>query len=114
MFLPLVDSLRCPIVHEETWLVASIDRVDDRDIITGSLGCPQCLAEYPIHDGIVEFGDDVSLPAYRAPDDADAMRLAAALDLTDVRMTAVLQGTWASHAPLMRGFSPSQLLLVNA
>lgn len=114
MFLPLVDILRCPVVHEETWLVASIDRADDRDIITGALGCPQCLAEYPIRDGIVDFGGDFRLPAYRAPDESDAMRVAAALDLTDARMTAVLQGSWASQAPLIRGFSPAQLLLVNA
>lgn len=114
MFLPLVDVLRCPVAHEETWLVASIDRAEDRDIITGALGCPQCLAEYPIRDGIVHFAADVRLPAYRAPDEAGAMRLAAALDLTDARMTAVLHGGWASHAPLIRGFSPAQLLLVNA
>jgi uncharacterized protein YbaR (Trm112 family) len=114
MFLPLVDILRCPVVHEETWLVASIDRADDRDIITGTLGCPQCLAEYLIRDGIVEFGGAVAASAYRAPDEAEAIRLAAALDLTDARMTAVLQGAWASQAPLIRGFSPAQLLLVNA
>src|SRR5690348_14655364 len=113
MFLPLVDVLRCPVVHEETWLVASIDRAEDRDIITGALGCPQCLAEYPIRDGIVDFGG-ANLPAYRAPGESDAMRLAAALDLTDARMTAVLHGSWASEAPLIRGFSPAQLLLINA
>ena len=74
MFLPLVDVLRCPVAHEETWLVASIDRAEDRDIITGALGCPQCLAEYPIRDGIVHFAADVRLPEYRAPDEAGAMR----------------------------------------
>ena len=114
MFLPLVDVLRCPVAHEETWMVASIDRAEDRDIITGALGCPQCLAEYPIRDGIVHFAADVRLAEYRAPDESGAMRLAAALDLTDARMTAVLHGGWASHAPLIRGFSPAQLLLVNA
>jgi uncharacterized protein YbaR (Trm112 family) len=114
MFLPLVDVLRCPVAHEQTWLVASIDRAEDRDIIAGALGCPQCLAEYPIRDGIVHFAEDVRLPEYRAPDESDGMRLAAALDLTDARMTAVLHGAWASHAPLIRGFSPAQLLLLNA
>jgi len=114
MFLPLVDVLRCPVAHEETWLVASIDRAEDRDIITGALGCPQCLAEYPIRDGIVHFAADVRLSEYHTPDESDAMRLAAALDLSDGRMTAVLHGSWASQAPLIRGFSPAQLLLVNA
>ena len=41
------------------------------------------------------------------------MRLAAALDLTDPRMVAVLYGAWGALAPVMRGFSPAHLLLVN-
>jgi uncharacterized protein YbaR (Trm112 family) len=117
MFLPLVDSLRCIAGHEETWLVASIERSEDRDIRHGFLGCPICFAEYPIREGIVYFSVDPSaavttmMPAVVTED--DAVRLAAALDLTDPRMTAVLSGVWGAYAPIMRGFSPAQLLLVN-
>ena len=115
MFIPLVDLLRCPRPHEETWLVASIDQAIDRDIVTGTLGCPVCLAEYPIRDGIVLF-DDVAvatrLPANGVRED-DAVRLAAALDLTDARMTALLHGAWGAYAPVLRGLTPAQLLLVN-
>ncbi|MGH7617800.1 MAG: hypothetical protein ACREPM_11270, partial [Gemmatimonadaceae bacterium] len=89
MFTPLVDTLRCPNAHDETWLVASIERAEERDIREGTLGCPVCLAEYPIRDGIVRFAD-VTLPALEAPREDDAVRLAAALDLTEPRMTAVL------------------------
>ena len=113
MFIPLVDILRCPTPHDETWLVASIDRAEERDIIEGMLGCPICLAEYPIRDGIVYFAERRA-PIRRAPpDETEAMRLAAALDLTDARMTAVLQGAWGAHAQLVRGVSPAQLLLLN-
>ncbi len=112
MFLSLVDSLRCPKVHAETWLVASIERLDDRDIVEGVLGCPECLAEYRIHDGVVEFGGGVR-PPFTAPTEHDALRLAAALDLTDARMTAVLHGTWGACAPIIAGISPAHLLLVN-
>jgi len=114
VFIPLVDILRCPVVHEETWLVASIDRAEDRDLIEGTLGCPGCLAEYPVHDGLVLFHDDVSRPSYQAPSEAHAVRLAAALDLTDSRMTAVLHGVLGALAPLIVGMSPAQLLLLNA
>jgi hypothetical protein len=115
MFIPLVDILRCvrrP-AHEDTWLVASIDRAEDRDIVEGFLGCPICSAEYPIREGIVHFERDIARPEYRATSEEEAIRLAAALDLVDPRMTAVLHGSWSSCAPLLRGLSPAQLLLVN-
>ena len=113
MFIPLVDVLRCTRPHEETWLVASIDRAEDRDILEGTLGCPSCLAEYPIHDGIVSFEPSVARPEFLQPSENDVLRLAAALDLVDPRMTAVLHGSWGSCAPLIRGVSPVPLLLVN-
>jgi uncharacterized protein YbaR (Trm112 family) len=113
MFTPLVDILRCPNVHDETWLVASIDRAVERDILEGTLGCPICLAEYPIRAGIVYFAD-VAPASASAAREQDAVRLAAALDLTDGRMTAVLQGAWGTLAPIVRGLTPAQLLLVNA
>jgi uncharacterized protein YbaR (Trm112 family) len=114
MFLPLVDILRCPAPHEETWLVASIDRAADRDLLEGTLGCPRCHAEYHVRSGIVLFDDGVSRPPYTAPRETEAVRLAAALDLTEARMTAVLHGAWGVHAPLIVGMSPAQLLLLNA
>jgi len=113
MFIPLVDVLRCVRPHEDTWLVASIDRAEDRDIIEGTLGCPSCLAEYPIRDGVVHFASDVARPVYRPPSEHDVIRLAAALDLVEPRMTAVLHGSWGAYAPVLRGLSPVPLLLVN-
>jgi uncharacterized protein YbaR (Trm112 family) len=116
MFIPLVDSLRCIAGHEDTWLVASIERSEERDIRHGFLGCPICSAEYPIRDGIAYFGVDASemtATPLQAVEDDDAIRLAAALDLTEPRMVAVLYGAWGALAPVMRGFSPAHLLLVN-
>lgn len=112
MFIPLVDTLRCPNQHDETWLVASIERAEERDIKQGLLGCPSCYAEYPVVDGIVRF-DDAERPPFIAPDEREATRIAAALDLTDPRMTALLIGAWGAHAALIRSISPAQLLLVN-
>ena len=112
MFIPLVDILRCVNPHAETWLVASIERAEDRFIIEGTLGCPTCLAEYPIRDGVVYFTERCDTPA-TTPSEAEAVRLAAALDLTEPRMTALLQGTWGAHAQLVRAVSPAQLILLN-
>jgi uncharacterized protein YbaR (Trm112 family) len=112
MFTPLVDILRCPNAHDETWLVASIDRSEERDIREGTLGCPICLAEYPIREGVVRFAEVVPPPSATQREE-DAVRLAATLDLTEARMTAVLHGLWGALAPIVRGMSPAQLLLVN-
>lgn len=115
MFIPLVDSLRCPNAHEETWLVASIDRAEERDIKEGTLGCPTCLAEYPIRDGIVWFRERETpgRSSSPLPDEARAVKLAAALDLTDPRMTALLQGAWGAQAPLVASYAPATLLLLD-
>jgi len=112
LFLPLIDRLRCLNGHEDTWLVASIDRVEERDVLDGTLGCPICSAEYRIREGVVWFTE---APAARdqTPSSTDALRLAAALDLTDARMTAILHGSWGAHASILRGLSPVHMLLVN-
>lgn len=112
MFIPLIDRLRCLNGHEDTWLVASIERADERDVLEGTLGCPICSAEYPIRDGVVVFGDIPPAPD-RTPSSDESLRLAAALDLTDARMTAILHGAWGANASILRGVSPAQLLLVN-
>src|SRR5437868_5022464 len=113
MFIPLVDILRCIRPHEDTWLVASIERAEERDIIEGTLGCPSCLAEYPVRDGVAIFDPGVVRPEYHQPSEHDVVRLAAALDLVDPRMTAVLHGSWGAYAPVLRGMSPVPLVLVN-
>jgi hypothetical protein len=114
MFIELVDLLRCIHAHEESWLVASVDDMVGRDIVAGTLGCPVCRAEYPIRAGVADFGGWAS-PSVGAGavDPERAMRLAAALDLTDPRAVAVLHGDYAALAPLIRSFAPTRLLLVN-
>jgi uncharacterized protein YbaR (Trm112 family) len=115
MFIELVDALRCPNPHEESWLVASADRMEARHIVNGTLGCPVCKAEFPIRNGVVDFrrGASGALPASAAPDQEQAMRLAAFLDLTDGQGFAVLLGEWGGHAPLLRTMVETPLVLVD-
>ncbi|MGH7648269.1 MAG: hypothetical protein ACREND_09140, partial [Gemmatimonadaceae bacterium] len=67
MFIEIVDAFRCTRPHELTWLVASADRLEDRDIITGELGCPVCGARYPIVAGVADFRDDAARDPAPAP-----------------------------------------------
>jgi|ERR1035437_9511023 uncharacterized protein YbaR (Trm112 family) len=115
MFIELVDALRCPVAHEESWLVAAAIRMEARHIVEGTLGCPVCSAEYPIRNGVVDFRRGVGhLPAEDAPHDPElAMRLAAMLDLADAQGFAVLLGTWGSHAAELSGIVETPLILID-
>jgi uncharacterized protein YbaR (Trm112 family) len=118
VLIELVDDLRCPRAHEETWLVASTSRTEGRDIVEGTLGCPICRAEYAIREGVVWFGEpgnagaaapDRSMPADREL----AMRLAAFLDLSDAQGFGVFTGSWGRAAQHLRGVVPTHLVLLN-
>lgn len=115
MFIELVDALRCPTPHEESWLVAAAARMEYRHIVQGTLGCPVCRAEYPIERGVVDFRRAASGPPTpgAAPDEQQATRLAAFLDLTDRSGFAVLLGGWGVNAPLLRGLVETPLIVVD-
>lgn len=116
MFIELVDALRCPVTHEESWLVASAVRTEARHIVVGTLGCPVCSAEYPIREGVADFrgGGTPANVAAAAPGSADAaMRLAALLDLSDANGFAVLIGAWGNHASELAALTEVPLLLVD-
>lgn len=57
MFIELVEYLRCPSAHDETHLVLVPEEMVGRDVRHGSIGCPSCRSEFPIVDGIADFGD---------------------------------------------------------
>jgi uncharacterized protein YbaR (Trm112 family) len=120
MFIELVDLLRCPRDHEDSWLVAAIHEKSDRDILGGILGCPICGAEYPIRQGVAIFGDTSSTtgaePArtrYDETDDDAAMRCAAMLDLFDPGGAIILGGTWGRAARALLDITPVSILLVD-
>lgn len=60
MHIELVDTLRCPYPHDDTWLVASVSRFEGRDIVEGSLGCPSCRRQFAVRDGEVDFTERAS------------------------------------------------------
>ncbi|GJG85111.1 hypothetical protein tb265_02920 [Gemmatimonadetes bacterium T265] len=103
MYVELIDALRCPRPHPEgttdTWLVAAARRSSGRCIVDGVLGCPVCRAEFPIAGGVADFGAprDIDPPAAAAPAPdatADALRLAALLDLASPGGIVAVGGDW--------------------
>jgi uncharacterized protein YbaR (Trm112 family) len=115
MFIELVDALRCPVPHEESWLVAAAVRMEARHIVEGTLGCPVCAAEYPIHDGVVDFrrAGGALVPAIVVDDPEQAMRMAALLNLADAQGFAVLLGAWGAHAHQLASIVETPLVLVD-
>jgi uncharacterized protein YbaR (Trm112 family) len=69
MFIELAELLRCPAEHEDTYCVLSSDETEGRRVISGIIGCPVCRAEYPIADGVVQFGPDPLLGRDSRSDD---------------------------------------------
>jgi uncharacterized protein YbaR (Trm112 family) len=115
MFIELVDALRCPTPHEESWLVASTARMAFRHIVEGMLGCPVCHAEYPVRRGVVDFrrAPHGALPDDAPPDEEQATRLAAFLDLTDRTGFAVLAGAWSVQASVLRALVETPLVVID-
>ncbi|HEV8123436.1 MAG TPA: hypothetical protein VGP80_04285 [Gemmatimonadales bacterium] len=52
MFIELTDILRCPESHEEQFLVLLPAEMLGRSVRSGHLGCPVCLREYRIENGV--------------------------------------------------------------
>ena len=57
MFIELTDHLRCPVEHDEAFLVLLLDLIDGRSVRSGTLGCPVCERRFTIRDGVFDTGD---------------------------------------------------------
>jgi uncharacterized protein YbaR (Trm112 family) len=102
----LIDTLRCPAAHEDSWLVASSTRSQGRHIMEGRLGCPVCQASVAIVDGVAQFGAPASDGRTPELDHDSAFRLAAQLHLIDAPSPILLAGVWTAAVPALRRITP--------
>ncbi len=131
MFIELIDLLRCPVAHEDSWLVASFQKVSNRFVEEATLGCPVCSAQYPITDGIADFRggagangpdaqpadvtSDLGQHVPSAYDPAElATRAGAFLSVTEPGATIVLGGSWAGAAEPLSDMADVKVLALNA
>ena len=100
MLVDLLEHLRCPNQHADSWLVATALRTADRHILEGTLGCPVCGAEFAIRDGVASFGPEDPPPSAEAQADigGETFRLAALLAASDRGGLYVLGGAWGELA----------------
>lgn len=118
MFIELVDILRCPRAHEETWLVAAVSTFHGRHIATGSLGCPICKTQYPVVDGAADFTSeghqvDPAPSAVPPPGAEDVLRARALLDLSEAGGVVVAHGASAALAGALEDSAECTILRVN-
>jgi uncharacterized protein YbaR (Trm112 family) len=109
--IELVDLLRCPRVHAESWLVATAERMVGRDIVEGQLGCPVCEATYPITGGAVLFTPAIA--SEQRAEGEDVLRTAALLNLADPGGVVVLVGAWSVYARPLANIVDAHVLVID-
>jgi len=121
MHILLTDVLCCPRCGPEHGLIVLADRLEERRIREGRLGCANCRGSYPVRGGAADLRTQGQAspgsPATAAHDpdageagsgsDPDAaLRLAALLDLAGGATMALLAGAHAAHAGALAALLP--------
>ena len=114
MFIELIDLLRCPVDHEDSWLVAAFTRMDGRFVIEGKLGCPVCSASYAVTRGIAVFADSEISPVSSSSSPDEAMRVAALLGLTRPGALILLDEEAAGAAADVAALAECRVIAMNA
>jgi len=110
MLRDLLDSLRCPRPHDESWLVAMVYRADGPILLHAELACPVCGAEFQIANGVAHFDGGLPVPAGAT---VDVLRLAAQLAVTEGPVPVLLTGRYAAAGAEMSALAPLPQVWVN-
>ena len=111
MHLLLTDRLICPRCGPGFGLILIADLLENRRVIEGSLGCPNCRDRFPVRGGFGDLrppprstGDEA--PDLEPPSSPSAMEVAALLGLTDGPGNVALVGDVAGHATSLAELVP--------
>ncbi|HEX2204075.1 MAG TPA: Trm112 family protein [Longimicrobium sp.] len=111
MHILLTDFLTCPRCGPELGLILLADRIQERRVERGSLGCANCRATYPIRGGAADLrlsADPTpgALPAPAGDPAEPALRLAALMGLAEARGPVLVAGPGAVLAPALSTLVP--------
>ena len=111
MHILLTDRLICPRCGPGFGLILIADRLENRRVIEGSLGCPNCRDRFPVEGGFADLRppprkirDDA--PELEPPKSPPAMEVAALLGLTEGGGNVALIGDMAGHATALAELVP--------
>lgn len=116
MHLVLTDLLTCPVCGRGQGLIVFNQRMQDRRILEGALGCPNCETQYPIQNGLADLllpGSEATWEVQAPLAGRDGARLAALLGLTEGRGFALLLGVSADAAAQLARVVPNLELVVS-
>jgi uncharacterized protein YbaR (Trm112 family) len=110
MHILLTDVLTCPRCGPEFGLVVLADRLEERRVIDGHLGCPNCRSQYPVRGRVADLriggsASSASAESVEASDEA-AVRLAALMGLAGASGMALVAGPGAAHAAAVSALVP--------
>lgn len=118
MRVDFIELLRCPGYHEPSALVTVAELRDGDRLVTGTLGCPVCQAEYLLADGVVDlttpYARHVPRRATAVTEPTDGARMAALLNLAEPGLRVALCGAQALHAEVLTTMSDAHCLAINA
>lgn len=109
MYILLTDVLACPRCGPEFGLLVQADRLEERRVVDGRLGCPNCRETYPVRGGTAHLspGAPVVADPQAAGEDAEApVRLAALMGLAGARGMVLVAGPGARHAAAISELVP--------
>ena len=102
MHILLTDILTCPRCGPGFGLIVLANRIDNRQVIAGRLGCANCRSSYPIVEGVGDLratsGVSLGLSDAIGPLDERAIRTAALLGSAPPGAKTLLIEESASHA----------------
>jgi uncharacterized protein YbaR (Trm112 family) len=111
MHLLLTDRLSCPRCGPEFGLILLADRLVDRTVHDGVLGCPNCRDSFPVSDGFADLREPPRGPhaeglagegGGRSDEEArEGSRIVALLGIPRGPGTVALVGAPARHAELL-------------
>jgi uncharacterized protein YbaR (Trm112 family) len=123
MYRDLLDALRCPGEHEESWLVAVVHRASGARLLDVDLACPVCQREFTVRGGVADFrfedarsGDASNAKVSSAPA-PDPLRLAALLSLSPdagpMSRPVLLAGAYAAVSAALPALIDVPQVLIN-
>lgn len=106
MYILLTDILTCPRCGPDFGLILLADRIEERRVLAGRLGCANCREQYAIEDGYGTFGGGWTTTAAAGDGGGAAMQLAALLGVTEGPGFLLLVGDAAAHAAAVADLVP--------
>jgi uncharacterized protein YbaR (Trm112 family) len=110
MLILLTDLLACPRCGPEFGLVVLADRLAERRVLEGALGCPNCREAYPVRGAVADLrlpaGGGGGVPDAEEGDPEAAVRLAALMGLAGVAGMALVAGPGVRHAAAVAELVP--------